>query len=295
MQLFTKISFFLMLSIFSNLSFSSTKLEACMTDECIKTFKNFKRYARHDMPIAMEALGNFYMNGYGVEINQTKALRHYEHTAKYGSKTAQYKTGLMYILGMGQDKDVSRGISWLKWSVKNGYNKAAYQLGALYLKGEVIEQDIEKAIHWLEISSKKGDAQSKFLLAQIYEQDKFGNKDLSKAITLYTQSAFKAEGSVKKLEDLNVPVPEYIEQNDGIEHIEVNPLPFLELMGLKLAGLKNYQTPTKGTGSRLIAPSCRNAKVNCGRVGVIADPKAIGRFIYDTQHASNKAAAERLQ
>jgi len=288
-------SFLLLLSLcLSHSSFSSTKFESCMSKDCIQLFKDFKKYARHDMPIAMEALGNFYMNGYGVEINQTKALRYYEHTAKYGSESAQYKTGLMYLLGMGQDQDVSRGITWLRWSVKNGYNKAAYLLGTLYLKGEYIEQDIDKAIHWLEISSKKDDAQSQFLLAQIYEQEQFGNKDISKAIELYSQSAFKVEGSAKKLEDLHIPLPKHIEQDDGIEHIEVNPLPFLELMALKLAGLKNYETPTTGTGTNVISPSCRNAKINCGKVGILSDPVAIQRFIYDTRHASDAEAASRL-
>jgi len=278
MQLF-RMFLLLLLSSLSYPSFSSTKFEPCMSKDCVQLFKDFKKYARHDMPIAMEALGNFYMNGYGVEINNTKALHFYERTAKYGSATAQYKTGLMYILGMGQEKDVSHGITWLRWSVKNGYNKAAYLLGTLYLKGKYIGQDIDKAIHWLEISSKKGDAQSQFLLAQIYEQEQFGNKDLSKAIELYSQSAFKVEGSAKKLEDLHIPLPKNIDKNDGIEHIEVNPLPFLELMALKLAGLKNYETPTIGTGTRVLYPSCRNAKINCGKVGILSNPVAIKRFL----------------
>jgi len=284
--------FLISLLTFSQLSFASTKLEKCMTNECIEMFKNFKKYARHDMPIAMEALGNFYMNGYGVEQNEKKALKYYEHTAKYGSATAQYKAGLLYILGK-EAKNIDRGLTWLKWSVKNGNSDAAYYLGVLYIEGKKVDKNFIEAKRWLDISVEKGHANSQYLLAQLYENGTFGEDEKSKSIDLYTKSAFKVEASKDKLKQLNIALPEQVD--DGIEHIEVNPLPFFEMLGLKLAGLRNYPTPAAETGSKVISPSCRNSKINCGRVNIISDPNDLRRFIRDTRNSFDAATSSRLQ
>jgi len=264
MQLF-RIFLLLLLSSLSYPSLSSTQLEPCMSAECVQMFKDFKKYARHYSPVAMEALGNFYMNGYGTEKNFARALKYYVRTGKYGSATAQYKAGLMYLYGIGKDENISLGISWLKSAVRNEYNPAIYYLGAMYIRGDKVEQDTEKAIHLLEVSANNGHAASQFLLAQIYEQDSFGIKDPSKAIALYSQSALKIEAAAQKLTDLNIPLPKQPAQDDGIEHIEVTPLPFLELMELKIAGLRNAPMP----GFKLIiSPGCKIAKRDCGEAGI---------------------------
>jgi len=102
-------------------------------------------------------------------------------------------------------------------------------------------------------------------LAQIYEQDSFSIKDKSKAIALFTKSAIKIEAAAQKLTDLNIPLPKQPKQDDGIEHIEVTPLPFLELMELKIAGLRNAPMP----GFKLnISPGCKIAKYDCGEAGI---------------------------
>lgn len=274
MQIIRNVFLLSLLTILSQPSFaspemSSSKLEKCMSTECVNMFKQFKKYARHEMPIAMETLGNFYMHGYGVKQNFTKALRNYERTAKYGSATAQYKTGLMYILGMGVEEDnIEKGITWLRWSFKNGNNDAAYYLAALYIKGEKVEKDLLIAKDWLEKSSKMGHGKSQFLLAQLYETGSFGSDQQSKAIALYSKSAFKSDGAKERLIALNVPLPEQVDTDTDIEHIEVASLPFMEMMELKLAGLKNYAIPGANTGSMVIAAHCRNAKINCGLVGI---------------------------
>jgi TPR repeat protein len=261
-----------LLSLFSHSSFaspemSSPKLEKCMSTECVNMFKQFKKYARHNMPIAMEALGNFYMHGYGVKQNFKKALRNYEHSARYGSATAQYKAGLMYILGMGTEENkIQKGITWLRFSFKNGNNDAAYYLAALYIKGEKVEKDLLIAKDWLEKSSKMGHGKSQFLLAQLYETGSFGSDQQSKAIALYSKSAFKSDGAKERLIALNVPLPEQVDTD--IERIKVTPLSFIEAMELKIAGLKNMPAPGVTTGSMISSSFCRNAKYDCGNAGI---------------------------
>jgi len=283
----------LLVIFFTPLANASDELKECMSEKCVKMFKNFKKYARHDMPVAMEALGNFYMNGYGVKQNFKKALKYYEHTAKYGSATAQYKTGLMYILGIAGEKKIKRGLTWLRWSVKNGNGEAAYYLAAMYIKGEVVEKNVEEAERWLKISSDNGHKKSQFLLGQLYETGSLGEEKKTQGVELYNASVFEVEGAKERLIALKEPIPQQVD--DEIEHIEVNPLPFFEMLGLKLAGLKNYQTPGLESGSRVISPSCRNAKINCGRVNVISDPGSVKRFVYDTQHQFDNAQTSRLR
>ena len=261
---------------------ASYNLEPCMESQCVTNFKNMKKYARHSIPMATEALGNFYLFGYGTAKDEVKALKYFERTAKHGSPTAQYKTGVMYIFGVGK-KNLTRGVKWLEWSAKNDYFEAAYTLGLLYYHGDVLEKDHNKALNWFEMAAENGHAKAQFTVGQFYEAGHVVSRNVDKATDFYQKSVHHNEDSKQRLVALNKDIPAPKRVDDDIEHIEIQSMPLQEVIDLKLAGMKNIELA--GYGKRP-NPACRNAKISCTDIKEI--PKGFGfRELFDASYVKH--------
>lgn len=225
----------------------------CSDEYCVKTFKAFKKYAKKGHPSAMEALGNFYITGYGTKKSESSALKMYKKAAKWNQATAQYKVGLMYISGAAGD-DPDRGISYLKKAVKNDVFEAAYVLGVVYLEGNIEKQDYEEAREWLEIASEHNIAKATYLLATMYDSQLFGAEQQNKSIPLYNKAAYKVEAARERLIALNQPLPPGTD--DSIERIVVTPQDLHDFFIDQLQILQNTPAPRVGTGSRISGQTC---------------------------------------
>lgn len=280
MKYYLKVVLAPVLFIVSHASIASFDLKPCMESQCIANFIDMKKYARHSIPMATEALANFYMHGYGTEQDYSKALRYYERTAKHGSATAQFKTGLMYIHGLGK-KNIKRGVKWMEWAVKNGHYEAAYILGLHYYHGDILEKNDKEAFKWFEIAAKNNHAKAQFTVGQFYEAGHMVNRDDNKAVELYQESAYKNQNSIQRLVALNKDVPAQ-EQiiDDGVEHIEINSMQFQEMVDLKLAGMKNIEVGGYSKSPR--AHSCKKSTANCSDYRVISDKFLLNQFFYQT-------------
>jgi len=106
---------------------------------------------------------------------------------------AQFLLGSMYINGQGVEKDDTQGLSWIMKSARQGYDQAKssalgiyfelanqgdasamYNLGYMYLHGWGGEQDTDIGIGWLERAAKNGHVHSAKVLSGIYAEGKFG-------------------------------------------------------------------------------------------------------------------------
>jgi hypothetical protein len=250
-------------TVFTPLSFASD-FEECSTERCVKIFKDFKKYAKKGHPSAMEALGNFYLVGYGTDKDTGLAMRMYKKAAKWGQGTAQYKVGLMYVSGAEGEKKASKGVSYLKKAVKNKVYEAAYVLGVFYMDGKLEEQDNEAARDWLELASEKNIYKAAYLLGNMYETQVFGEDQKAKAIPLYQKAAFKIQAARNRLDEIGQPSPA---TNDGeIEHIVVNPQGLYSFFDEQLETLRNTPAPKNGTGSRIAGLTCEKM-LSCSSLG----------------------------
>lgn len=258
-----------LLAILVALVFTSTvsayEFEECSDDYCVEKFKSFKKYARKGHPSAMEALGNFYIFGYGTEKDTKKALKMYKKAAKWDQASAQYKIGLMYVSGMTDD-DPDKGIRYLKRAVKNKFYEAAYVLGVIYFEGKIEKQDYDEAKEWLEIASDNQIYKASFLLGQMYEtglldSDKQGK---AKAIEWYEAAAFKVPDAKERLIALDQPLPKGVEE--GVEHILVTPQDLHNFLDDQLTLLQNTPAPKVGTGSRVSGQTCAKM-MSCSTLG----------------------------
>jgi len=261
---FKKLFIFFIMTAFASTCFGY-EFEQCSDDYCVEKFKAFKKYAKKGHPSAMEALGNFYIFGYGTEKDTSKALRMYKKAAKWDQASAQYKIGLMYVSGMTDD-DPDKGIKYLKRAVKNEFYEAAYVLGVIYFEGKIEKQDYDEAKEWLEIAADNQIYKASYLLGQMYETNLIEGEQESqeKAIKLYETAAFKLSAAQERLVALEHPLPPNLE--DNIEHILVTPQDLNKFLDEQLTLLKNTPAPKVSTGSRVAGQTCKKI-MSCSTLG----------------------------
>jgi hypothetical protein len=137
--------------------------------------KEFKKAQELLTPLAINnnaeaqtLLGALYINGQGVEKDETKglslimkaatqgygparqrALNLHVDLAKQGDATAMYNVGYMCLHGWGGEQDANECLEWLETSAKLGHTRSAKVLSSIYTKGSFgITPDKEEASYW---------------------------------------------------------------------------------------------------------------------------------------------------
>ena len=84
------------------------------------------------------------------------ALMEWQPLAEKGLSEAQYNLAGMFAKGYGVVVDDERAVYWYKKSAEQGYPKAQHNLALMYLMGTGAPQSYEKAKHWLQLSYENG-------------------------------------------------------------------------------------------------------------------------------------------
>lgn len=88
-------------------------------------------------------ISDIYINGFGVEVDEKKAISLLKETRKV-DPIAAYKLSSFYL----SDNDVSDAISLLEFAGTNGVRDAQNQLSIIYSNSQYIEPNDEKTIYW---------------------------------------------------------------------------------------------------------------------------------------------------
>jgi hypothetical protein len=113
--------------------------------------------------------------------------------AEENNAEAQFLLGSLYVNGQGVEKDDTKGLSWVMKAALQGYDEARlralsicldlanqgdvaamYNVGYMCLERWGGEQDTDACIGWLESAAKSGHARSAKVLSGIYGKGKFG-------------------------------------------------------------------------------------------------------------------------
>ena len=84
------------------------------------------------------------------------ALMEWQPLAEKGLSEAQYNLAGMFAKGYGVVVDDERAVYWYKKSAEQGYPKAQHNLALMYLMGTGATQSYEKAKHWLQLCYENG-------------------------------------------------------------------------------------------------------------------------------------------
>lgn len=110
----------------------------------------YEKAAEHENAAAMNALGQCYFNGYGVDKNTSKAIDWYQRGADLGDDEAQYQMGYFYQQGIGVHKNIAKAKEWYRRSAEQGNGKATNAIeelgGTVTVSERTPEREAEKAI-----------------------------------------------------------------------------------------------------------------------------------------------------
>lgn len=119
-------------------------------------------------------LGIMYKNGKGVEINYTKAVRLYEKAIERESGTASNNLASMYDQGIGVEKNIKKAIELYNLAITMGSTAAHNNLVNLYFANNMI--DYELIVDILQKGYQKGSKRALKKLISVYKDSHFKNR-----------------------------------------------------------------------------------------------------------------------
>jgi|TARA_B110000908_G_C9920782_1_gene299580 TPR repeat protein len=95
------------------------------------------------------------LNAYKKE-NYLKALVEWLPLAEQGVSQAQYNLAGMYTKGYGVKIDDAKAVYWYNKAAEQGHSRSQYNLGVMYLSGTGTQKSIEDAKYWLHLAYDSG-------------------------------------------------------------------------------------------------------------------------------------------
>jgi len=114
-----------LLSITSNVSADySSGLSAYKQGNYLKALAEWFPLAEQGIPQAQYNLAGMYTKGYGVKIDDEKAIFWYTKAAEQGHSRSQYNLGVMHLIGTGTNKSIKYAKYWLHLAYDSGIEEA---------------------------------------------------------------------------------------------------------------------------------------------------------------------------
>ena len=145
-------------------------------------------------PQALYQLGNCYYYGYGVYCNYKRAVEYFEQAAKLGVVKAQYLLGNCYYYGNGANANREQAKYWYAKAAEQGDADALYGLS-------MCRFDEEECFVWCEKSAELGCAEAQYQLGMYYEYGDVVRASFNKALQWYTQAAEQGHEEAKECKE----------------------------------------------------------------------------------------------
>lgn len=101
-------------------------------------------------------LGMLYGNGFGVDMNDEKALSNYGLASEQGHADAQYKLGVMHQNGWGVPMNEEEAAKFFLLAAESGHMDAQIGLGQIYSADYSPLYDKASAYKWFSIANQLG-------------------------------------------------------------------------------------------------------------------------------------------
>lgn len=117
-------------------------------------------------------LGIMYVNGFGTERNEKKALDCFKKAASIGDAFACFWLGSMYFDGKGTSINEAEGFKWTQKAAEKGYVGSYIALGFCFEEGKGIGKNIDEAITWYKKAYDKNVPDAPMMLCMAYYTQK---------------------------------------------------------------------------------------------------------------------------
>lgn len=152
----------------------------------------YQKAASQNWPSSLVRLAQLYLNGDGVQKNESMFFELLSRAVKYKASdqsiNAQFLLGKAFEEGIGTNIDYIQSLKWYEVAAKNGDVESMYSAGVFYNKGRGVPIDYCKAVKWYSMAADKGFSPAQHNLANRYWNGDCVEKDHKKAIKLFTKA-----------------------------------------------------------------------------------------------------------
>lgn len=124
--------------------------------DSLTAFQYLRQAVDLEQPNALCEMGYYYLNGFIVSKDISKATEYYERGAKLGYTAAYNHLGSIYFWDKYGVKNRQRAISYWKQGAEAGDPECQYNYGCVLKKGRGVKKDKQQAIHWFTLSAQNG-------------------------------------------------------------------------------------------------------------------------------------------
>ncbi|WP_197282276.1 tetratricopeptide repeat protein [Dethiosulfatarculus sandiegensis] len=136
-----------------------------------KAREYFLELAEMGDPVALDYLGEMYLEGKGVPIDPARAADYFRRADARGVQRAKVNLHQMFDYGLVFPSDYARALKhYRKMAERNVAGLGSYNLGRMYLKGWGVVQNYETAVKWFERALERNFYQAAFSLGSMYYQ-----------------------------------------------------------------------------------------------------------------------------
>ena len=117
----------------------------------------FEQAGNNGYPDAYHNIGAIYKEGsHGFQQDLVKAYKAFEKGVEMNSAICKYDKGFMLYKGLGCEQNYTEAVDLFASAVNDGYSGAMYMLGLCYRNGYGIEQNEQKGLNLLNMAAKLG-------------------------------------------------------------------------------------------------------------------------------------------
>lgn len=162
-----------------------------------KAFDYYKFAQERD--VLTEGLGICYEFGFGVDENETEAIKYYTLAAEKENTASMYRLGLCYKYGIGTAENLSESYNWFVKAAENEHFNAQYEVAMMLLDGKGVAQDEERAVQMLMKIAEEDHDSAQFELGNCYLTGRGVQEDDVQAMVWYQRAADNGNEDAKKL------------------------------------------------------------------------------------------------
>src|SRR4051812_17010670 len=128
-------------------------LAAARRGDYATALREFQPLAERGERGAQVSLGDLYLNGLGIPVDDAAAARWYRQAADQGDSRAQTNLGFLFEQGRGVPRDFEEAARWYRKAADQGEATAQSNLAYMALIGRGLPQDDAQAAHWAALAA----------------------------------------------------------------------------------------------------------------------------------------------
>lgn len=119
-----------------------------------------KRLTKQKLSAARCRLGQLYLDGDEIPMDEGEARYWYSLAAKDAVPEAEFAMGRIHYDGLGVEEDQRKALRWFRLAAEHGCVKAQIRVGTMRLDGEGAPRDPVDSLAWLRVAAIQGSAEA---------------------------------------------------------------------------------------------------------------------------------------